>query len=262
MRALTMAFLASLLAFVGRARAEPARQGAYGGLALAGSLEPFGANNELQRGCTDLGAAVCSTPVPFGGGMFGYAGGMVGTVGLEIMAGGFMDYTRPSATFDGVPHKPHGNPLVSTPRREETFIILRGGAVLAPRARVWVDAGRVAWSFAGGVGLSYRYMALEREVTTDGALEDRPYFSHGTPYISPGLSLDASAQIRSTPTLALSIGLGLWAETAWGSTRAVADPTRTLQGSGKVEPVATPPYLMAYGLQLLLLPYLGLAFGP
>ena len=36
-------------------------------------------------------------------------------------------------------------------------------------------------SLAFGPGVAWRYMALEREVTTDLGLEDRPYFPTGTP---------------------------------------------------------------------------------
>jgi hypothetical protein len=105
-------------------------------------------------------------------------------------------------------------------------------------------------------------MALEREVTTVGGLEDRPYFSHGTSYFSPGVSVDAAAQIRTTPTLSIAIGVSLWGETAWGDARSVADPSRRLEGNGGVAPVNTPAYLMAHGIQVFVLPYVGLAFGP
>jgi hypothetical protein len=252
----------ALLLAPGSARAV---DGAYGGLALAGSLEPFGAGNELERSCADLGAASCSTPVPFGGGLFGYVGWIPtdSRIGYEVMFGGFVDYTRPSASYDGVPHVAHGNPLFAAPPRDETFIILRGGGVLAPRVRTWFNRGApVTWTLAGGLGLAFRYMALEREVTADGGLEDRPYFSHGTSYWSPGVSLDGAAHVRTTPTLAVALGLSLWGETAWGNTRSVADPTRILEGNGKAAPINTPAYLMAHGVQIMVMPYVGLTFGP
>jgi hypothetical protein len=252
----------ALFLFAGEARAA---EGAYGGMAFVGSIEPFGAGNELERGCQDLGAAQCSTPAPFGGGIMGYAGWIPRPDGLgfEVLFGMFADYTRPSATYDGVPHVAHGNPLWATPPRDESFVILRGGGVLAPRVRAWVNPNEaVAWSFAGGLGLAFRYMALEREVTSTDGLEDRPYFSKGTSYWSPGVSLDAAAHLRTTPTLAVALGLSLWGETAWGNARSVADPTRTLAGNGKVAPAHTPAYLMAHGIQIYAMPYIGLAFGP
>jgi hypothetical protein len=265
MRALVVVEVLLLLFVPAEARAERTREGSYGGLAFAGSAEPFGAGNELERSCTDLGAASCSTPAPLGGGLVAYAGWIPTPDGLgfELMLASVTDYTRPGATYDGVPHTTHGNPLFAEPARDETFIILRTGVALAPRVRVWLASSEnLAWSFAGGVGLAWRYMALEREVTSVDGLEDRPYFSRGTSYISPGLSLDASALLRATPTLSVAIGLGLWAETAWGDARSVADPTRMLEGNGKVAPVNTPAYLMAHGLQLFVMPYVGLAFGP
>jgi hypothetical protein len=246
--------------------ASPARaaEGPYGGLALAGSLEPFGAGNELERSCADLGAASCSTPMPLGGGILGYAGFVPrGTpLGFEVLVGGSVDYTRPSAHYDGVPHVAHGNPLFAAPPRDETFIILRGGGLVAPRVRTWIRANGVSWTFAGGLGVAFRYMALEREATAEGGLEDRPYFSQGTSYWSPGVSLDAAAHVTTTPTLAIALGLSLWGETAWGNTRSVADTTRLLEGNGKVAPINTPAYLMAHGLQVMFMPYVGLAFGP
>jgi hypothetical protein len=134
---------------------------------------------------------------------------------------------------------------------------------VAPRVRAWLSSSeRIAWSFALGIGLAWRYMALEREVTTVDGLQDHPYLSPGTSYVSPGVSIDASAHIVTTPTLSIALGVGLWGETAWGNTRSVADPTRLLEGESKVAPVNTPAYLMAHGLQLFVMPYVGLAFGP
>jgi hypothetical protein len=54
----------------------------------------------------------------------------------------------------------------------------------------------------------------------------------------------------------------LWLESAWQSTRSVADPSRFLAGNGGEYPVATPAYRTASGLQLFVLPSIGLAFGP
>ena len=242
--------------------ARPARgDGAYGGLALAGSLEPFGAGTELERHGHDLGAADCGTPIPIGGGVFGYWGVARGAWGLEGMLGAFGDLQRPSARFDGVPHEPFANPLLSTPPRDESFIILRGGAALALRARYTWPGETWRPSVAVGPGFAWRYMALEREVTTDAGLEDRPYFSTGTPYASPALSIDLSVQHRETATLAVVFGLGLWVESAWSDTRARADCCRTAEGNGMIAPLATPPYEMAHGLQLFVMPYVGLHFG-
>jgi hypothetical protein len=255
--------VAMLLAAASAQADEPveASRGWYGGMAMGPSLEPFGAGSELDRGCTDLGAASCSTPMPLGGMLLVHVGMMEMPWGVELMVQGGVDYAHPTATFDGVPHKPYGNPLLSSPAREEKFIILRGGATAGVRVRRWIDGPSVRWSFAGGLGVSYKYMALEREVTTTGGLEDRPYFSHGTPYVSPALSLDAAAHARATATLAVSFGLSVLGETAWSNTRSVADPTRMLVGNSDVAPVATPAYRMASSVQVLVVPYIGLAFG-
>lgn len=243
------------------ASSRPA-QGIYGELDFTGMLEPFGAGNELQRSCQDLGAADCSRAQPIGGGFMGHVGTMRGRYGVELMIGALGDFQLPSAQYDGVTHEPFGNPLLAKPQREETFIILRTGGMLAARGRYTIDGRRWRESIAGGIGIAYRYMALEREATSASGLEDRPYFPTGTHYISPALSLDASLQYRTTPTLAFAFGLGIWIENAGSNTRSSADYGRQLAGNGQVAPIATPAYAMAYGPQVLFLPHIGLAFGP
>jgi hypothetical protein len=242
----------------GSARAE---DGTYGGFVVTGMVQPFGAGNDLERHCSDLGAADCTGGIPLGGGFMGYGGWAKGRLGFELMLGALGDVHRPSARFDGVPHQPHGNPLLSTPPREETFIVLRGGAMAAARVRYTTAPAGLRGSFAGGVGLAYRYMALEREVTGKDGVEDRPYFATGTAYVSPALSLDAALLVRATPTLAVAFGLGLFVESAGSDTRSAADPTRILAGDRGVYPVSTPAYEMAHGLQILFLPYVGFHFG-
>jgi hypothetical protein len=251
--------LAAIVVAVPRlARAD---DGSYGGFALMGMVQPFGAGNDMGRRCADLGAADCSGGVPLGGGFMGYAGWAKSKLGYEIMLGALGDLQRPSARFDGVPHQPHGNPLLSTPPREETFIILRAGGMIAPRLRYTTAGDGLRGSVAGGLGLAYRYMALEREVTGKDGVEDRPYFATGTAYVSPALSLDGALFVRATSTLHVSFGLGIVLETAGADARSVADSGRSLAGASKVYPIATPAYEMAHGLQLLFLPYVGLHFG-
>ncbi len=256
---------AALLALARDASSEerpPSASGLYGGLAMAASLEPFGSGTDMQRHCADLGAADCGTPMPLGAGFFGYVGWALPPFGVEVMLAGFADYDRPAAHYDGVTHAPHGNPLLSVPKRDETFILFRGGGALALRGRYTWERPRWQPSVAAGLGLAYRYMALEREVTADGGLEDRPYFPTGTPYASPAVTVDGSMQYRATPKVAFVLGLGIWMESAWSSTRSVADPTRTLAGNAHVEPIATPAYEMAHGLQIYFMPYVGLQLGP
>ncbi|MGH7281733.1 MAG: hypothetical protein ACRELY_09440 [Polyangiaceae bacterium] len=262
-----VAITASFLLDAGQAFADddawsrPA-QGIYGELDFTGMTEPFGAGNQLQRSCQDLGAANCSRAMPVGGGFMGHVGTMRGRYGVELMIGALGDFQLPSAQYDGVTHEPFGNPLLAKPAREETFIILRSGGMLAARGRYTIDGRRWRESIAAGIGLAYRYMALEREATSASGLEDRPYFPTGTHYFSPALSLDASLQYRTTPTLAFAFGLGIWIENAGGDTRSSADYGRQLAGNGQVAPIATPAYAMAYGPQVLFLPHIGLAFGP
>ncbi|HWL86641.1 MAG TPA: hypothetical protein VNO21_12610 [Polyangiaceae bacterium] len=236
--------------------------GFYGALALMGSLSPFGSGTELSRNCTALGAESCGTPMPVGGGLAGTIGYARDPFGLEVFLGVLGDFQRPSAHFDGSTHQAHGDPLLAAPARNESFIIVRGGAMVAARVRLSKQWSRFRTSVAVGPGLAWRYMALEREVTTFDGAEDRPYFSRGTSYVSPALSLEGQIQWRATPTLAVYLGLGFWIESAGNDTRSVADTGRYALGAGKAYPLNTPAYSMAYGLQFMLLPQIGLAFGP
>jgi hypothetical protein len=246
--------------FAADARAEDSTL--YGGFGLVGTLEPGGSGNELESHCTDLGAATCGTPIPIGGALFGYAGIARNAFGLEVMLGAMGDLHRPSATFDGAPHTPYGNPLVSMPKRVETFILLRGGGILAVRGRYTSQTTRLRKTIAIGIGASYKQMAMEREVTSDTGLEDRPYFPAGAGYLSPALTLDGALQYRASAATAVSFGLFVWMETAWSGARAPGDPHRILAGEGGYTPVATPEYRMASGLQVFIGPYIGLHFGP
>lgn len=256
--------LVASTAAAGAANANGAN-GVYGGVALTGLVEPFGAGDDVQRKCQDLGAADCSNPPPLGGGFTAWAGLARGAWGYEVFFGVLGDYHHPSAHYDGKTHVPDGDPLLSTPPRDETFILVRAGGMIAARVRRSWNGPRWRPSLALGAGVAWRYVALEREVTTTpatGGLEDRPYFPTGTTYVSPGVSAEAQLAWRATPTLAVTFTLGGWIESAWSSTRSAADPDRAVSGNGQTLPIATPAYEIAHGLQFFVLPSVGLAFGP
>ncbi len=236
--------------------------GIYGQLDYVGSLEPFGSGTSQRSHCADLGAQSCSGGFPIGGGFMGHAGVMRGRYGFEAMLAALGDFQFPSAHFDGAVHEPYGNPLLANPPRDETFILLRAGGILAARGRYTVDGRKWRESVALGIGLAYHFMTLERQATSVSGLEDRPYFSPGTSYFSPGLSLDGQLEFRATPTLAFEFGLGIWIEDAWSNTKSRADDNRYLTGNGASMPIATPAYDMARGIQFFLMPHFGFAFGP
>ena len=236
--------------------------GIYGQLDYVGMLEPFGSGTSMQRSCPDLGAADCSGGFPVGGGFMGHIGTMRGRLGAEIMIAALGDFQQPSAHFDGATHEPFGNPLLANPPRDESFIMLRAGGMIAARGRYTVDGKKWRESVAAGLGLSYRYMTLIRQATSTSGFEDRPYFPSGTHYISPALSLDAELQYRVTPTLAFAFGLGIWIEDAGDNVRSPADDNRYLTGNGASMPIATPAYEMAHDIQFMFLPHIGFVFGP
>lgn len=260
--------LLAIVSVSGVARADEARPQEpseaspwYGSASLGASLAPFGAGTEWDRGCTALGAAECSGGFPVGPALAGYVGFRHETFGFEWFLASAAELYRPEAHFDGVVHEPFVNPLYAAPARDETFIIVRSGFVTGPRLRYTTSGNTWRGSVAAGVGLAYRYLALVREATSTEGQEDRPYFSKGTGYFSPALTLDTALHIRATSTLAVALGIAWNMETAWDDARSRLDDGRRLAGNGAEFPIATPPYRMASGLQFTFSPYVGLVFG-
>ena len=84
-------------------------------------------------------------------------------------------------------------------------------------------------------------------------------------YVSPALTLEASLELRVTPTVAFTLGLLLWADNASiaGTNDVAASSGRQLYAaSGAPQPIETPQYHLATGPQVFLGPQLGMQFGP
>jgi hypothetical protein len=246
--------------------AERAFEGIYGGFGLMGGFGVGGQGTDLETSCSTLGASSCDTPSPIGAGAFGYVGWTWNPVGFELFLAGLYDQNKQTAHFTG--QGTSSELPASTPARDESFQFLRVGGVVALRARASFQNQLLRGSVAGGLGVSYREMFMKRDATaTDGSGRTEAYVPDAIGYFSPAISVSAEGQLRLSPTIALAVGLQMWADSASvGGSNSVPPATGKFltNESGSPPPAAipTPGYHLATGPQVFLLPYLGMQFGP
>jgi hypothetical protein len=243
--------------------AERAFEGIYGGLGLMGAFGVGGAGTELDTNCSTLGASSCTTPDPVGAGAFGYVGWTWNPVGFELFLIGLYDQHKETAHFTGASM----NLPASLPPRDEDFTFIRVGGGAAIRARASFQNRIVRGTVAGGLGFSYRQMLMKRDATaTDPSLGTEHYVPSSVGYVSPAVTVEGAVQWRMTQTLALALGLQMWADSAsTGGSNSV--PPATGEGLSNrstmsFTPIPTPAYHYATGPQVFLMPFLGLQFGP
>jgi hypothetical protein len=238
------------------------KDGLYGGLQLFGAFQPSGAGTTFEDACDTTGATSCSPGGPLGAGLSGYLGWLFDPLGLELGLFGSAHVEESSASFDGV-NGSEINPIVASPAREEKFTIGRFGGGASVRGRLWYSTPRVRFTVAAGPGLLFRSMAFERETEAVNGFTGRIAES-GIDYLSPMLSLEAGAELRVSRTLALSLGVLSWFETASDNGKSAQRTDTVLLPEDDTPPVphATPAYDLANGTQWFIGPYLGLAFGP
>jgi hypothetical protein len=245
----------------GAGEAVRAYEGLYGGFGLAGAFGVGGMGTSLETSCGNLGASACSTPGPIGGAAFGYVGYTFDPVGFELMLGGIVDEAKQT----GAPTTSGGLVPAATPARVEDFSFLRFGAIGAVRARVAFQSRLLRGTLAAGFGLSYRSMVMERDATaSDGSNRSDKYVPGGVGYLSPGISAEGALQVRLSPTVAVQVGLMMWADNAGSSTVVPASTQQhaLTNGSQTPAPIPTPAYTLASGPQVILGPFLGMHFGP
>lgn len=261
-RARRAAPLAVALTFVARAAAADPPSGPYGGMSLGPTLAPVGPGSSLATECLELGAATCGTPIPWGATFSAHYGRRIEgwPVAVEGALRLMADASTPSARYDGAPHLPQGNPLLSSPARDESFVLGRVGFAVLARARL-TSSGARRWSLAAGPGLSFRHHSLVRRVRSDDGGEDRPLLDAPGWTAAPALSVDGSVQLYATDTLRVALGLEIFVDTAWSGPRSTADTGRMLTGGTRPVPLPTPAYTAASGAQIAIGPYVGLAFG-
>ena len=239
--------------------------GVYGGFGLAGALGVGGQGTELETNCDTLGATSCDTPNPTGGAAFGYVGYTWDPVGFEVMLAGIADQSQQEAHFNGTGGT-SGNLPFSDPARVEKFNFARVGGIGAIRVRASTQGRLWRLTAAGGVGVSYRQLWMARRATaTDGSGRIDGYFPSSEGYASPAVTLEGAFQLRMSPTIALSIGLEMWADNASiaGTVASAPASGHALVGTGQTPaPIPTPGYTYASGPQVFLLPFIGMQFGP
>jgi hypothetical protein len=235
-------------------------QGVYGGFGFLFMDSVSSQGTELDTNCSTLGADGCTTASPIGGGGFGYIGYTWDPVGFELMVGGGGDTMQEKATFSNTTMTGSMLPMAS-PGRVETFTFVRGGGLGALRARASFQTSWIRGTIAGGLGVSYHEVFAKRDaVATDGT--EIPHVPDPVGYISPALSVEAAAQFRLSGTIALSVGLEMWADSA-SIAGNNASPGGPLQPFDVAKPApAQYTYHLASGPQVMLGPFLGMHFGP
>jgi hypothetical protein len=239
---------------------ERSFEGIYGGIGLLAALGVGSQGTDLDLGCTSLGASSCSTGLPAGGGLSGYVGWTWYPVGFELFLTALVDQNTETAKFTGT-GAPNQLPA-SFPPRTESFQYTRLGGGAALRARASFQSRLIRGSIAGGVGFAYREMIMQRKsAATDGTGATSSYSPDPVGYYSPAISVSAEGQLRISPTVALALGLQLWADNAsMGGSNSTTPPGTPLSLGNYPQPA--PVYHLATGPQVSLLPYLGLQFGP
>ena len=257
--------------------AERKIEGIYGGFGFLGLFGVGGMGTELETGCSTLGATSCTTPSPVGGGAFGYLGWTWDPVGFELMVGGSGDTVQQTAHFTGV--APSGAALpASMPARNETFTFVRAGGLGAFRVRATFQGSAIRATVAGGLGLSYKLMIMKRDAVTTAEQPqlETTYVPSPVSYISPALTLEAAIHFRASSTVAIAVGLEMWAENASiagtnatpsASPEPLGNPSALTNGNantGNTTPqfIPTPSYHLATGPQVFLGPFIGMQFGP
>ena len=246
---------------------ERAYEGLYGGFGLVGLFGVGGQGTDLDTNCDGLSASSCGTGQPIGGGAFGYVGWTWDPVGFELMLAGSGDTLTETAHFTSS-GATTTSPL-ALPPRDEKFVYARAGGILALRVRASTQGRLIRATVAGGVGLSYKMLWMARTTTTTDGTNRSDVFSptsgDSVAYISPAITLEGAVHFRVTPTVALAVGMVMWADNAnmAGSNSTPAGPDRLVGGgSGPPAPIPSPEYHLATGPQVFLGPFLGMQFGP
>ncbi len=246
---------------------ERSFEGTYGGFGFVGLFGVGGQGTDLDTNCEGLSASSCATGQPIGGGAFGYFGWSFDPVGFELMLAASGDTLTERAQFTST-GATTTSPLALPPRTEK-FVTARVGGLVALRVRASTQWRFLRGTIAGGVGLSYKQLFMERTTTTTDGTNRHDVFSptqdSGVSYLSPAITAEAALQFRATPTVAIALGMVMWADNASiaGTNSTPSQPPRTVVASGQLPAVIpTPQYHLATGPQVFLGPFIGMQFGP
>jgi hypothetical protein len=220
------------------ARALDARplDGAVGGFMLAGAFQVNGLNGDFSEPCSFAstpGPSSCHAGSPIGGAVMGYVGYTANPVGVDVLFGGQLDSATAGFTTTG------SKPVT------ESFVIPRMGGFIAPRARISGQTRSLRLTFAAGVGIAVRAVALSGSGVS-GLFGSEP----SSTYVAPAITMEGSIHWRVTDQVALGAGLMYWAESAGNG---------VLLKNGSA---LTAPAVVLSATQAMLLPFLGMEFGP
>ncbi len=200
-----------------------------GVVATLAALRPMqlgSSGNEAERNCASLGSQ-CTADGASGGGFMFAIGGMWKYVGFDVLGGLSVDGgARSFVDASGAPR---------------SYNVSRAGAFAAARLRGSYQTKHVRFMAAAGPGASVRAVGLSKE--SFGVPHD------GNTYGSLAFTADVGAQWRMTRSTALAAGAMLWVEDAGQDVK-----THALLGNGDRHLVS--------GVQTMLMPYIGLQFGP
>jgi hypothetical protein len=246
----------------GSAAGERSFDGLYGGLGAFALFEPGGEGNEIDTGCTRLGAQSCATSAPVGGGLMGWVGWAWNPIGVELFLAGEGDQATPSATFIG--GSALQNPLAVGNPHVEQFGFARVGGMGAVRVRASLQTDRIRGSLAAGAGFALKdFVFFGRDTKSNSGGENTYTDRSGHTYLSPAVSLDGSIALRLSPATAIALGLMMMFETAGSDVQSSPNGSQYIGGGqAPPAPLPTPAYHFATGAQTFIGPYLGLQFGP
>jgi hypothetical protein len=246
---------------------DRAFEGIYGGFGFVGLFGVGGQGTDLDTNCDGLSASSCDTGQPIGGAAFGYVGWTFDPVGFELMLAASGDTLTETAHFTST-GATTTSPL-ALPPRDEKFTFARVGGLAALRVRATTQGHLLRATIAGGLGLSYKKLFMERSTTTTDGTNRSDTFSptstDGVAYLSPAITIEGALHLRVTPTIAVAVGMIMWADNAsiWGSNATPASAARPVVAANQVPAlIASPGYHLATGPQVFLGPFLGMQFGP
>jgi hypothetical protein len=239
-----------------------ALEGVYGGFGLPLYFSPSGFKASMQTLCDErpppeLGG--CDKGSGIGFGVNGFVGYHWDPVGVELFLGASYDTASPKLDWNASSTDPGLGP---DPARTEDFSLHRIGGFGAARVRLTLQSEKIRFSVAGGVGLSYKTILLERDAKAKSDPNQRDLFVPGAQgYWSPLISLEPAVYYRLGQPTSLGVGFTFQMEAAG----AFGDNPKTpADGTRKIGPVGitTPAYELASGTQIFIGPFIGMIFGP
>lgn len=241
-------------------------EGIYGGFAFMGFATPGGTGSSIERQCDAKNQfpplVSCETPDGVGGGLAGFVGYHWDPVGLELYLAGHYDQRTDKNDWNAASTDPGIGP---DPARLEEFNVRRAGGMGLARVRLTWQSKRLRISVAGGAGISYRVMFLERDTTAKDASGTRDVFVSDKPsYISPVVAIEPSIMYRLSPKVAVSLGVQMFLETPGSFLNGDENPKTSPERNHSLglRGLTTPSYELASNVQVFVGPVLGMMFGP